>query len=98
MLSITLHDMSVSLSVTLAACVEFVQQVARVTGETWPKCKLRTTALRRYPARGGWRFRRGADTVRLIPTSAGNRAMLHSQRVLSLCPTRNRSACPAQNA
>jgi len=59
---------------------------------------VKQLALRRLPARGGWRSGRGADTVQLTPTAAGNRAMLHRQRVLSLCRTRNRSECPSQNA
>ena len=58
---------------------------------------VKQLALCRFPARGGWRSGRGADTVQLTPASAGNSAMLRRQRVLPLCPTRNRSACPSQN-
>jgi len=57
---------------------------------------VKQLALRRFSARGGWRSRRGADTVQLTPASAGNSAMLRRQRVLPLRPTRNRSACPSQ--
>jgi len=59
---------------------------------------VKQLALRRFPARGGCCSGRGADTVQPTPTSDGNSAMLHRQRVLLLCPTRNRSACPSQNA
>jgi len=58
---------------------------------------LRTTALSRFPACGGWRSSRGADTVQLNPTSAGTSAMPHRQRVFSVCSTRNRRARQAQN-
>jgi len=48
-------------------------------GKQKGKCTLRTTALRRFPACGGWRSGRGADTVKLTPTSAGTSAMPHRQ-------------------
>jgi len=48
-------------------------------GKQMGKMPLRTTALRRFPACGGWRSGRGADTVQLTPPSAGTSAMPHRQ-------------------
>ena len=39
---------------------------------------VKQLALRRFPARWGWRSGWGADTVQLTPTSAGNSDMLQA--------------------
>jgi len=54
------------------------------------------TEKRILPAYGAWGPGRGVDTVQRTPTSAQSSAMLDKQKLLFLCPTRNKRACQAQ--